>query len=97
MKSDLPCLQVADCEVVIEEVNEAKSDRGAPIKVAASKDADLVAKHVKLNEESSTTQGEDSFERRAHHKSPVSAPSVNEEEDVVLFVEMKYCTICHIE
>lgn len=97
MKSDLPCLQVADCEVVIEEFNEAESDRGAPIKAAASNDAELVAKHVKLNEESSTTHGEDSFEQRAHHQSPVSAPSVNEEEDVVLFVEMKYCTICHIE
>lgn len=96
LKSDQPCLQIADCEVVIEEINEGESDRGASQKVSAQKEDDSM-KHVKLNEEQSSTHGEDNFDPKAHNHSPIIAPSQNEEEDVVLFVEMKYCTICHIE
>ena len=99
LKSDQPCLNISNCTVVIEENNESESDRGKSEVKNDNLGKDIV-KHVKLPEEESTTQGhyvDSIYESRGAVHSPATAPSQNEEEDVVLYVEMKYCTICHIE
>ena len=65
-------------------------------------------KHDKLNEESDTVTHydqsiEDNYDQSRPKKNGLdsvistTAPSTLEEDDVMLFVEMKYCTICHIE
>lgn len=56
MKSDQPCLLIPDCTIVIEENNEAESDRyESSVKKQGARQVEYFGKHFKLNEEDPTT------------------------------------------